>query len=39
MWADVILVVYAAILLGIALLSLKYNTNLENFLVAGHRQR
>lgn len=39
MWADVILVVYAAILLGIALLSLRYNTNLENFLVAGHKQR
>lgn len=39
MWADMILILYAAILLGIALLSLRYNTNLENFLVAGHKQR
>ena len=39
MWTEIILIVYAVILLGIALLSLKYNTTLENFLVAGHKQR
>jgi len=39
MWADFVLIVYAGILLGIALLSFKYNTSLENFLVAGHKQR
>lgn len=39
MWTTVLLVVYAIILLGISLLSLKYNTTLENFLVAGHKQR
>jgi len=39
MWSDIILVVYAVVLLGIAFLSLKYNTSLENFLVAGHKQR
>ena len=39
MWSDAVLIVYAVILFGIALLSLKYNTTLENFLVAGHKQK
>ncbi len=39
MWSNIILIVYAVILLGIALVSRKYNTTIENFLVAGRGQR
>jgi len=39
MLPTILLAVYAAILLGIALLSLKYADTMENFLVAGRKQR
>jgi solute:Na+ symporter, SSS family len=39
MWPVIVLIAYGAVLLGIAFLSLKYNDTLENFLVAGRKQR
>ena len=39
MLPTLLLILYGVVLLGIALASLKYNTSMENYLVAGRSQR
>ncbi len=37
-WTTVVLIIYGAVLMGIAFLSLKYAKSIDNFLVAGRSQ-
>jgi len=39
MWITLTLVAYALVIMGIALMSLRYTDSMENFLVAGRKQR
>ena len=39
MWTIIALIAYAAVILGVALASLRYADTMENFLVAGRKQK